>query len=52
MPGHANLAKLKNLTGDYGSHDAYQFLPLTPAAMQISSGHIRYAPEFGEIFLE
>ena len=38
-----------NLTGDYGSHDAFQFLPLTAAARAISGGHIRYAPEFGEI---
>jgi hypothetical protein len=38
------------LTGDYGSHDAFQFLPLTAAARAISGGHVRYAPEFGEIF--
>ena len=39
-----------NLTGDYGSHDAFQFLPLTHAALAISGGHILCAPEFGEIF--
>jgi hypothetical protein len=39
-----------NLTGDYGSHDAFQFLPLTAAANEIHGGHIRYAPEFAEIF--
>lgn len=38
-----------NLTGDYGSHDAFQFLPLTAAANEIRGGHIRYAAEFGEI---
>jgi predicted N-acetyltransferase YhbS len=41
-----------NLTGDYGGDDAFQFLPLTPAAETISSGHVSYAPEFGEIFGE
>lgn len=39
-----------NLTGDYGSHDATQFLPLTAATDSIRGGHIRYAPEFGETF--
>ena len=41
-------ARRWNLTGDYGSHDAFQFLPLTAAADSIRGGHIRYAPEFGE----
>ena len=36
--------------GDYGSHDAFQFLPLTAAAEVHRGGHIRYAPEFGEDF--
>jgi putative acetyltransferase len=39
-----------NLTGDYGDSDAFQFLPITPAAAALRGGHIRYAPEFGEIF--
>jgi putative acetyltransferase len=39
-----------NLTGDYGSHDAFQFLPLTAAADSIRGGHIRYVSEFAEIF--
>jgi hypothetical protein len=39
-----------NLTGDYGSHAAFLFLPLTEAANEIRGGHIRYAPEFGKIF--
>jgi putative acetyltransferase len=39
-----------NLTGDYGVHDAFQFLPLTEAAAALCGGHVRYAPEFGEIF--
>jgi predicted N-acetyltransferase YhbS len=39
-----------NLTGDYGSHDAFQFLPLTAAANAICGGHLRYAPAFAEIF--
>ncbi|MCI0362220.1 MAG: N-acetyltransferase [Planctomycetaceae bacterium] len=38
-----------NLTGDYGTTDAFQFLPLTAAADSLRGGHIRYAPEFGEI---
>jgi predicted N-acetyltransferase YhbS len=38
-----------NLTGDYGDSDAFQFLPLTAAADAIRGGHIRYAPEFGEV---
>jgi putative acetyltransferase len=38
-----------NLTGDYGSHDAFQFLPLTADAAAITGGHIRYAPEFSEV---
>ena len=50
MPAHANPASRWNLTGDNGSHAAFQFLPLTAAARAISGGHIRYAPEFGEIF--
>ena len=39
-----------NLTGDYGDSDAFQFLPLTPAADSICCGHIRYANEFAELF--
>ena len=38
-----------NLTGDYGSSDAFQFLPLTAAADEIRGGHIHYAQEFGEL---
>lgn len=38
-----------NLTCDYGSSDAFQFLPLTAAAAAITGGHIRYAPEFREM---
>jgi putative acetyltransferase len=38
-----------NLTGDYGDSDAFQFLPLTAATDAIRGGHIRYAPEFGEV---
>jgi len=38
-----------SLTADYGTHDAFQFLPLTAAADEIRGGHIRYAPEFGEV---
>jgi putative acetyltransferase len=38
-----------NLTGDYGRHDTFQFLPLTDSAQALSGGHIRYAPEFGEL---
>jgi putative acetyltransferase len=37
-----------NLTGDYGSSDAFQFLPLTAAADSLRGGYIRYAPEFDE----
>jgi putative acetyltransferase len=43
-------ARRWNLTGDYGSSDAFQFLPLTAAADSLRGGHIRYAPEFAEIF--
>jgi putative acetyltransferase len=39
-----------NLSGDYGSHDAFQFLPLAAAAAASTGGHIRYASEFGELF--
>jgi putative acetyltransferase len=39
-----------NLTCDYGDSDAFQFLPLTPAADSIRGGHIRYANEFAELF--
>jgi putative acetyltransferase len=39
-----------NLIGDYGSSGAFQFLPLTAAANEIRGGHIRYAPEFDELF--
>ncbi len=41
-----------NLTGDYGSHDAFQFLPLTSEARALTGGQIRYAPEFGEVFTQ
>ena len=37
------------LTCDYGDTDAFQFLPLTAAADALRGGHIRYAPEFGEL---
>jgi len=49
MSGRANRASRWNLTGDYGSHAAFQFLPLTAAARAITGGHVRCAPEFGEI---
>jgi hypothetical protein len=39
-----------NLTSDYGSPAAFHFLPLTAAARAITGRHIRFAPEFGEIF--
>jgi putative acetyltransferase len=39
-----------NLTCDYGESDAFQFLSLTAAANELRGAHIRYAPEFGEIF--
>jgi putative acetyltransferase len=38
-----------NLTCEFGGGDALQFLPLT-AAGALRSGHIWYAPEFGELF--
>ena len=41
-----------NLTCDYGSSDAFQFLPLIPVAEAIHGGHVSYAPEFGEIFAQ
>jgi putative acetyltransferase len=41
-----------NLTGDYGASDAFQFLPLSAAAEALRGGHIRYAPEFGEVFTD
>jgi len=37
---------------DYHSSDAFQFLLLTAEVRAITGGHIRYAPEFGEIFSE
>jgi len=39
-----------NLTGDYGGHDAFQFLPLTDAAEMLRGGHLSYAQEFDQIF--
>jgi putative acetyltransferase len=41
-----------NLTCDYTSGDAFQFLPLNPEAGAIRGGHVSYAPEFGEVFAE
>jgi putative acetyltransferase len=43
-------ARRWKLTCDYGDSDAFQFLPLTATADALRGGHIRYAPEFGELF--
>jgi hypothetical protein len=39
-----------NLTGDYGSHAAFQFPPLTDGTDSIRGGHMHFAPELGEVF--
>ena len=43
-------ARRWNQAGDYGASDAFQILPLTSAADSIRGGHIRYAPDFVEVF--